>query len=199
MPGMARSSTDARANVGAVDDAALAGSSAGTPGAWPDASGSAARRSGKRRVKKLVGSIADWVRGERRESTATFGGPRYGAGGYAGSAGARSGMVVEEPLGLTHQLQNTHLQAGAGGRERAAWRAETGTAFGPEAVPTNEEDEVTASSAADGAVDTGWATFDDSPVAPRVRLAGEMDETDAEGRTTSRAKAPATSNDLIRF
>ena len=196
MPGMTRSPAHARAAVGAVDDAVPADSSAGMPGAWPDASGSAARRSGKRRVKKLVGSIADWVRGERRESTATFGGPRYGTGGYTSSAGARSGMVVEEPLGLTHQLQNTHLQAGAGDRERAAWRTETGTAFGPDAVPINEEDEATASSAADGAVETGWATFDDSPVAPRVRPA---DGADAERRTASRAKAPATSDDLIRF
>lgn len=45
--------------------------------------GSAAvRRSQKRRVKRLVGTLADWVRGERRESTAKFGGPRFSMTSY---------------------------------------------------------------------------------------------------------------------
>ncbi|KAK4532152.1 hypothetical protein CCYA_CCYA11G3009 [Cyanidiococcus yangmingshanensis] len=40
-------------------------------------SGGGAKRSQKRRVKRLVGTLTDWVRGERRESTAKFGGPRF--------------------------------------------------------------------------------------------------------------------------
>jgi hypothetical protein len=61
----------------AADDDTVPAASPSDMSSFLSTSSSGAKRSQKRRMKRLVGTLTDWVRGERRESTAKFGGPRF--------------------------------------------------------------------------------------------------------------------------